>query len=130
MPDTEKVTIRTSKIIEMLISIMLSVVIGGSFVIIWTSVTEQEDRIEEAVSQVEARLTAVIETHMEQMQVVSDETEVLREELERVRLELLALHVDDKVMNLPSMPAQQTFDPKNYKDSINTKQQHYYQQKK
>ena len=128
--DNTKLNIRASKIIETLISIALSVIIGGAAVVVWTSATEQEKRIKEAVSQVEAKLTAVIETHMEQMQVVSDETKVLREELERVRLELLALHADDKVMNLPNMPAQQTFDPKNYKDSINTKQQHYYQQKK
>jgi len=128
--DNTTINIRTSKIIEQLIAIVLSVVLGGAALVVWTASTEQEDRIKEAVSQVEAKLTAIIEVNMEHMKAGSDEIKILRDEIKRIHLELLALHNDDKVMNAPYLPKQKTFDHKNYKNSINIKQEHYYQQKR
>jgi len=129
-----KIEISINRVIEQsivaFIVVLMTCIAGASATFIVTSAIEQKDRIHEAVSQVEAKLTAVIDTTVSRMQVHSKENKLLRIEMERMHIKLLSLHKEDHSSNVPYLPPQNTFDEKNYKDAINVKQEQYYQQKK
>ena len=135
MKTETKINIRLSKIFENSLSGFIIAIamcaFGAALATIWTAVTEQPDNIDNAVQQVEAKLTAIIDMQIEQMELDSIETKVLRDELDRLHAEVLSLHSDKGVhMVLPVMPEQKTFNASEYKEAINIKQQQYYQQKK